>query len=77
MSPKKLRSLLENVRDGETGVSDALKALRNLPFEDLGFSRIDHHRSLRQSFPEVVFLVLFRRTIETVTKKAFGTPKTF
>ena len=55
MSPKKLRSLLENVRDGETGVSDALEALRNLPFEDLGFSRIDHHRSLRQSFPEVVF----------------------
>ena len=55
MSPKKLRSLLENVRDGETGVSDALKALRNLPFEDLGFSRIDHHRSLRQGFPEVVF----------------------
>ena len=55
MSPEKLRSLLENVRDGETQVSDALNSLKNLPFEDLGFSKIDHHRFLRQSFPEVVF----------------------
>ena len=55
MSPEKLRSLLENVRDGETQVSDALSSLKNLPFEDLGFSKIDHHRFLRLSFPEVVF----------------------
>ena len=74
MSPEKLRSLLENVRDGETQVSDALNALKNLPFEDLGFSKIDHHRFLRQSFPEVVFcqgktvnqvLEIGKRIIET------------
>ncbi|HIC18928.1 TPA: nickel pincer cofactor biosynthesis protein LarB [Candidatus Poribacteria bacterium] len=55
MSPERLRSLLENVRDGKVEVLDAIEALRDLPFEDLGFSRIDHHRSLRQSFPEVIF----------------------
>ncbi len=50
-----LKNLLEEVRAGRLPVAGALEQLRTLPFEDLGFARVDHHRQLRQSFPEVVF----------------------
>jgi NCAIR mutase (PurE)-related protein len=50
-----LRSLLEDVRAGATGVDDALARVRHLPFEDLGFAKVDHHRALRHGMPEVVF----------------------
>jgi NCAIR mutase (PurE)-related protein len=50
-----LKILLDKIRIGETSVDDALKQLQTLPFEDLGFAQVDHHRSLRQGFPEVVF----------------------
>jgi NCAIR mutase (PurE)-related protein len=46
--------LLEKVRLGRVGVSQALQRLRHLPFEDLGFAKVDHHRALRQGFPEVI-----------------------
>ncbi len=55
MEVAKLRTLLEKVKSGEIEVSDALQSLRTLPFEDLGFSKIDHHRQLRTGFPEVIF----------------------
>ncbi|MCE2401605.1 nickel pincer cofactor biosynthesis protein LarB [Candidatus Poribacteria bacterium] len=55
MEVEKLRTLLEKVKSGEIEVSDALQSLRTLPFEDLGFSKIDHHRQLRTGFPEVIF----------------------
>ena len=55
MEVEKLKNLLEKVKSGEIEVSDALKSLRTLPFEDLGFSKIDHHRQLRTGFPEVIF----------------------
>ena len=55
MEIEKLRILLEQVKDGEVAVDDALQSLRTLPFEDLGFSKIDHHRQLRTGFPEVIF----------------------
>jgi NCAIR mutase (PurE)-related protein len=54
-----IRALLERVRSGETDPAGAeaelLEYLRDLPFEDIGFARVDHHRALRQGFPEVVF----------------------
>jgi hypothetical protein len=50
-----LRQLLEQVRRKEVGVEVALEALRDLPFEDLGFARVDHHRTLRRGVPETVF----------------------
>jgi len=57
-SNKHLRDLLERVAKGDVEVASALdqlvEALRARPFEDLGFARVDHHRSLRQGFPEVV-----------------------
>jgi pyridinium-3,5-biscarboxylic acid mononucleotide synthase len=55
MDKKNLKHLLEEVRAGKLPVTAAMERLRTLPFEDLGFARVDHHRQLRQSFPEVVF----------------------
>ena len=55
MEIEKLRALLEEVKGGEIAVDAALHSLRTLPFEDLGFSKIDHHRQLRTGFPEVIF----------------------
>ena len=50
-----LRDLLEKVQERETSVEDALARLRSFPYEDLGFARLDSHRTLRKGFPEVIF----------------------
>ncbi len=55
MDPASLRALLEAVRAGETAPDDAAARLVELPFTDLGFARVDHHRAIRQGIPEVVF----------------------
>jgi len=55
MNINKLRSLLEQVKNGDTDIEDALEKLRDLPYEDLGFAKIDHHRCLRNGYPEVIF----------------------
>ncbi len=55
MDAKLIEQLLEEVQAGRLSVPQALERLRHLPFEDLGFARVDHHRALRQGFPEVVF----------------------
>jgi NCAIR mutase (PurE)-related protein len=55
MDRARLHELLNQVRDGTIDVDHALDALKTLPFEDLGFARIDHHRALRKGFPEVIF----------------------
>ncbi len=55
MDPEKLKELLESVRAGATSVDEALDRLRHMPFEDLGFAKLDHHRALRHGMPEVVF----------------------
>jgi NCAIR mutase (PurE)-related protein len=55
MDIKILEQLLEEVRGGSLPVTEALERLRTLPFENLGFARVDHHRQLRQGFPEVIF----------------------
>ena len=54
-SEQRLTELLLQVKDGSLAVSEALETLRKLPYEDLGFARLDHHRGLRLGFPEVVF----------------------
>ena len=51
----RLRMLLTQLQSGDVGIEDALDRLRNLPFEDLGFARVDHHRALRRGVPETVF----------------------
>jgi NCAIR mutase (PurE)-related protein len=55
MDQSGLRKLLEAVACGDQDVTSALAALRSLPYEDIGFATLDHHRSLRWGFPEVVF----------------------
>ena len=50
-----LRQLLDQVRAGEVAPDDAVAALRRLPWADLGFARVDHHRSLRQGMAEAVY----------------------
>jgi NCAIR mutase (PurE)-related protein len=55
MNVDSLREILEGVRSGAVEVDAALSILRDLPYEDLGFARLDHHRALRQGVPEVVF----------------------
>lgn len=64
MDQQKLRHLLEAVAQGEQDVDGALTALRSLPFEELDYATLDHHRSLRWGFPEVVFCE--RKTPEQV-----------
>jgi NCAIR mutase (PurE)-related protein len=55
MEPQWLRDLLNAVQGQEISVEDALDRLRGFPYEDLGFARLDSHRTLRKGFPEVVF----------------------
>jgi len=55
MNVQRLEQLLKKVRSGETSIDEAMGQLRSLPFEDLGFARIDHHRTLRKGFPEVIW----------------------
>ena len=55
MDQDQLRALLEQVRNGGVDVEAALTRMRHLPFEDLGFAKVDHHRRLRVGMPEVVF----------------------
>jgi NCAIR mutase (PurE)-related protein len=55
MDQDQLRALLEQVRDGAVEIDAALSRLRHMPFEDLGFAKVDHHRALRHGMPEVIF----------------------
>lgn len=55
MDEHKIRSLLERLNSGEVSIEEAIDALRALPFEDLGFAMVDHHRAIRQGFPEVIY----------------------
>lgn len=54
MDPKALKTLLQSVKQGDTDIDTALDRLKHLPFEDLGCATIDHHRVIRQGFPEVI-----------------------
>ena len=55
MDEKKLRELLDSVRAGSVPIDDAVASLKDLPFSDLGYAMVDHHRALRQGVPEVIF----------------------
>jgi NCAIR mutase (PurE)-related protein len=73
VNPQALKQLLEEVRGGKLTVDQAVERLRHLPFEDVGFARVDHHRAIRCGFPEVILCVgktpeqicsIFRRLAE-------------
>ncbi|MBZ5597778.1 MAG: nickel pincer cofactor biosynthesis protein LarB [Acidobacteriia bacterium] len=55
MNADSIRKLFEQVRKGRLSPDEAVERLRHLPFEDLGFAKVDHHRRLRVGMPEVVF----------------------
>jgi NCAIR mutase (PurE)-related protein len=65
MDTNKLRHLLTEVQAGQVSVEQALDRLRDLPYDDIGYARLDVHRSLRQGLPEVVFCQ--NKTIEQAT----------
>ena len=64
MNESQIRQVLELVRSGELPVDEASMRLRSMPFEDLGFAQVDHHRALRCGFPEVIFCT--GKTVEQV-----------
>src|SRR3984885_11572854 len=55
MNESQLRALFEQIREGAVDVEQALTQVRHMPYEDLGFAKVDHHRALRHGMPEVIF----------------------
>jgi pyridinium-3,5-biscarboxylic acid mononucleotide synthase len=55
MNEAQLRALFEQIQEGAVDVEQALTKVRHMPFEDLGFAKVDHHRALRHGMPEVIF----------------------
>ncbi len=66
MYSDQIKLLLEQVRGNSISIEDAMTALKHLPYESLGFATIDHHRSLRQGVPEVIFCQ--NKTLEEITE---------
>jgi NCAIR mutase (PurE)-related protein len=55
MNVNEVENLLNEVKSGETSISKALEILKNFPYTDLGFARIDHHREMRTGYPEIIY----------------------
>src|SRR5579862_9293599 len=55
MDSNDIAKIFEQVRSGKLNVAEATARLRHLPFEDIGFAKVDHHRALRQGYAEVIF----------------------
>ena len=54
MNESELKKLLEAVRDSEMSIDEACGKLKDLPYADLGFASVDHHRAVRTGYPEVI-----------------------
>ena len=55
MNANEVEKLLTEVKNGETSIVEALEVLKNFPYTDLGFARIDHHREMRTGYPEIIY----------------------
>jgi len=55
MNVKEVEKLLKDVKTGETSIEKALEILKNFPYTDLGFAKIDHHREMRTGYPEIIY----------------------
>jgi NCAIR mutase (PurE)-related protein len=55
MNSKEVEKLLKDVKKGDTSIEEALEVLKNFPFTDLGFARIDNHREMRTGYPEIIY----------------------
>lgn len=70
MKAENLKEMLENVKSGKLSVDEAFTELKKLPFEDIGFAKVDHHRNIRNGYPEVIFcLGKTPEQIVDITKK--------
>jgi len=66
MHSKKLRQILSGIQKGSIDLDEAVRSLKDLPYEDMGFARVDHHRDIRQGVPEVVYAE-GKRTEDTIS----------
>jgi len=64
MTSEEIRNILIEVKDGTRSVDEALAIMKDFPYTDLGFARIDHHREIRTGYPEIVFCA--GKTVEQV-----------
>jgi NCAIR mutase (PurE)-related protein len=64
MNAEYIHQILSELKNGQLGIDDAFEALKNLPYSDLGYAKVDHHRSLRRGYPEVIFCA--GKTVEQV-----------
>jgi pyridinium-3,5-biscarboxylic acid mononucleotide synthase len=55
LTPESIRALFDDVKLGKLTPDEAVERMRHMPFEDLGFAKVDHHRALRNGMPEVIF----------------------
>jgi len=55
MNIKEVEKLLNDVKNGQTGIDEALNILKNFPYTDLGFAKIDNHREIRTGYPEIIY----------------------
>lgn len=55
MDTSKIKNILQSVKSGKSSIEKAMDVLKHLPYEDLSFAKIDHHRHIRQGIPEVIF----------------------
>ena len=55
MNAKEVEKLLKDVKKGERSVEEAMEVLKNFPYTDIGFARIDHHREIRTGYPEIIY----------------------
>jgi NCAIR mutase (PurE)-related protein len=68
MQPKVIKKLLEDVKKGKLTPAEAYSKLKHLPYEDLGFAKVDHHRHMRKGFPEVIYCP--GKTLDQIAKIA-------
>jgi NCAIR mutase (PurE)-related protein len=64
MNPKEVEKLLKDVKSGDTSIDEALDILKNFPYTDLGFAKIDNHREMRTGYPEIIYCA--GKTVEQV-----------
>ena len=55
MDEKKIKEILENVKKDKISIEKAVQTFKNLPYEDIGYAKVDHHRALRNGYPEVIY----------------------
>jgi NCAIR mutase (PurE)-related protein len=55
MNKEDIKKLLEDIKNNKTSIEQGMEKLKTLPFEDMGFAKVDHHRSIRTGFPEVIY----------------------